>query len=78
MNCLQSWLGLGSKPRCILPVEPICLALKDAPVDHVAKFVQLIDDSKKKLVLAKKLQCHMIVLDVSAQVYNVNLSLTGK
>ncbi|OXA59443.1 spermatogenesis-defective protein 39 homolog [Folsomia candida] len=63
----KTWLG-SSKDRCLLPLEEVCNTLKDgdAPIDLVARFVRLIDDTEKKLVIARKLNCHSVVIDVYA------------
>ncbi len=49
-----------------MPLEDVCNTLKDAPTDLISRFVRLIDDSEKKLTIARKLKCHMVVFDVYA------------
>lgn len=61
----KSWLG-GTKDKCLLPLEEVCYSLKEAPVDLISRFLRLIDDYEKRLTIAKKLKCHMVVIDVSS------------
>lgn len=68
----KSWLG-SSKDKCLLPLEEVCQTLRCAPVDLTARFVRLIDDADKKLAIAKKLKCHMVVVDVSVFTFSFNI-----
>ncbi|ODM93523.1 Spermatogenesis-defective protein 39 [Orchesella cincta] len=61
----KSWLG-GTKDKCLLPLEDVCFSLKEAPVDLISRFLRLIDDYDKRLTIARRLKCHMVVLDVYA------------
>ncbi|CAG7723718.1 unnamed protein product [Allacma fusca] len=59
----KTWLG-SSKDKCLLPLEDVCYTLRDAPIDLTSRFLRLIDDVQKRLAIAKKLKCHMVVIDV--------------
>jgi len=61
----KTWLG-GSKDKCILPLEDVCYTIKDAPTDLISRFVRLIEDVEKRLAVARKFKCHMVVIDVFA------------
>ncbi|XP_049954538.1 spermatogenesis-defective protein 39 homolog [Schistocerca serialis cubense] len=61
----KSWLG-GKKLKTAVPVEPLMLKLHElgAPNDVLCKYLAFIDNTGKRLNIARKLQCHRTVIDI--------------
>lgn len=62
----QGWLG-SKKLQTNLLIEDILKILHDnkAPSSLLATFLSYVENMDKRLELAKKLQCHRAVIDVS-------------
>lgn len=61
----KSWLG-GKKLKAALPMEQVVMQLHahGAPTNILIKYLELIDNTDKRVTLAQKLQCHKAVVDV--------------
>lgn len=70
----QGWLG-GKKAKTDLPMEEVvlCMSRLGAPKTLLTSYLEFVDNLDKRLALAKKLQCHRSVIDVSATKQNSEL-----
>ncbi|XP_069685385.1 spermatogenesis-defective protein 39 homolog isoform X2 [Periplaneta americana] len=62
----KSWLG-GKRVKAAIPMEQVVIQLHNhgAPTDILVKYLDLIDSIDKRITLAKKLQCHKAVINIS-------------
>ncbi|KAL1138943.1 hypothetical protein AAG570_009005 [Ranatra chinensis] len=62
----KGWLG-GKRVNAILPMDQVVIQLHKlkAPNNVLHIYFELIDDIDKRMCVAKKLQCHKEVIDVS-------------
>jgi len=53
--------------KAALPMEQVVMQLHahGAPTNILTKYLELIDNTDKRVTLAQKLQCHKAVVDVS-------------
>ncbi|VDH99244.1 protocadherin Fat 4, partial [Mytilus galloprovincialis] len=66
-NDLRGWFG-GTKARAVIGFDRVCQILNQCnpPLEVLTKYLKLIDNTEKRLELAKKFKCHNVVIETLA------------
>ncbi|CAC5419564.1 VIPAS39 [Mytilus coruscus] len=60
----KGWFG-GTKARAVIGFDRVCQILNqcNAPLEVLTKYLKLIDNTEKRLDLARKFKCHNVVIE---------------
>ncbi|XP_071159395.1 spermatogenesis-defective protein 39 homolog isoform X3 [Mytilus edulis] len=63
----KGWFG-GTKARAVIGFDRVCQILNQCnpPLEVLTKYLKLIDNTEKRLELAKKFKCHNVVIETLA------------